>query len=508
VPGKQFDTPDGDRVPVDTDPAVLQSFLSDAAHVPGGFAFGVVFPRSTAAVAACLEDARSVLPIGAQSSLTGGATPRGELVLSTRHLTDITIDRDRLTVRAGAGVPLHALQQALSAEGLWYPPAPTYDGAFVGGTVATNAAGAATFKYGTTRAWVTGLTVVLADGTVLPLARGDIAAAGLDLHCETRSGRLAIRVPGYRMPDVPKLSAGYFASRDMDLVDLFVGCEGTLGVLVDVTLRVVKQPRRCVVLMTCRGDDQAVELTRLLREETVQAWQGAGALDVAAIEYMDAESLSFLPDRTFSKVGAGRPPAGAALLLVQMEVGAGVDAVLDRLTHLTEEVDAQSDPFVALPGDDAGAARLFELREAVPAAVNAAIGEARRADPAVQKTAGDFIVPFRHLGSSIALYRRVCADRGLRCAIWGHASDGNLHPNIVARSADEVLRGREALIEAAREVMAVGGAPLAEHGVGRSPMKQQFLREMYGSGGVAEMRAVKQTLDPGWKLSPGVLFER
>lgn len=500
--------PGSDCPPVETDPDVVGSFLSDAAHVPGGFASGVAFPRSTAAVAACVGHARSVLPVGAQSSLTGGATPRGELVLSTRHLTDVAIDRDHLTVRAGAGVPLRALQQSLATVGLWYPPAPTYDGAFVGGTVATNAAGAATFKYGTTRKWVAGLTVVLADGTVLSLARGDIAASGYELRCETRSGRLVVHVPSYRMPDVPKLSAGYVAGRDVDLVDLLVGSEGTLGVITDVTLRVVERPRRCVALLACRDDDQAVDLTRRLREEAARAWQGSGELDVAAVEFMDAESLAFLSDEAFSNAGAVRPPAGAALLLVQLEVGADTDAVLDRLTQVIEEVDTQANPLVALPGDDAGAARLFELREAVPAAINAEIGRARLADPAVQKTAGDYIVPFPHLRSSIALYRRACADRDLRCAIWGHASDGNLHPNVIPRTSDEVARGRDALLEAAREVMAVGGAPLAEHGVGRSPMKQRLLLELYGPGGVAEMRAVKQSLDPQWKLAPGVLFER
>src|SRR5687767_2308117 len=132
---------------IETDPAIVSSFLSDAAHVPGGFAAGVAFPTSTADVAALVAGATRVLPVGAQSSLTGGATPRGEVVLSTRALTSIDIT-SRSHVTVGAGVPLAVLQRALAAEGLYYAPVPTYDGAFVGGTIATNAAGAATFKYG------------------------------------------------------------------------------------------------------------------------------------------------------------------------------------------------------------------------------------------------------------------------------------------------------------------------------------------------------------------------
>jgi len=156
---------------IDTDPAVVSAFLRDAAHVPGGFAAGVATPRDTAELAALVAAADRVLPVGAQSSLTGGATPRGELVVSTRALNVVEILGDA-RVRVGAGVPLAALQQHLAAAGLYYPPVPTFDGAFVGGTISTNAAGAATFKYGSTRAWVEGLSIVLADGTLLELAAG------------------------------------------------------------------------------------------------------------------------------------------------------------------------------------------------------------------------------------------------------------------------------------------------------------------------------------------------
>lgn len=162
--------------PVDRDPTVLASFLSDAAHVPGGFAAGVAFPRHAADVAALVARADRVLPVGAQSSLTGGATPRGEIVLSTRALTAIGEPAGG-TIRVGAGVSLVQLQRALTASGVYYPPAPTYDGASVGGTIATNAAGAATFKYGSVRPWVVGLTAVLAGGSVLDLRRGEVVAS-------------------------------------------------------------------------------------------------------------------------------------------------------------------------------------------------------------------------------------------------------------------------------------------------------------------------------------------
>ena len=135
---------------IERDQAIVSSFLSDAAHVPGGFADGVAFPRDEAEAASLVAHAMRVLPVGAQSSLTGGATPRGDVVLSTRALTTIGKPSNGC-IRAGAGVALNVLQRSLAAAALYYPPVPTFDGAFVGGTIATNAAGAATFKHGSTR---------------------------------------------------------------------------------------------------------------------------------------------------------------------------------------------------------------------------------------------------------------------------------------------------------------------------------------------------------------------
>ena len=169
------------------DPEVASRFLEDAAHYPGGSAAGVLRPRSIDEVSACLREARRVLAVGAQSSLTGGATPFGDIVLSTDRLNTISIAGDR--VRVGAGVPLQAVQDELAKAGRWFPPVPTYLGAFAGGAVATCAAGAATFKYGTVREWVDGLTIVLAGGDVLELSRGEHRASGGGFTIGTAVGR-------------------------------------------------------------------------------------------------------------------------------------------------------------------------------------------------------------------------------------------------------------------------------------------------------------------------------
>jgi D-lactate dehydrogenase (cytochrome) len=494
---------------IETDPGVLSSFSSDAAHVAGGFAAGIAFPATERHVSALVKQSAHLLPIGAQSSLTGGATARGETLLSTRALTTLETPAGG-TIRVGAGVTLLQLQQHLARFNLWYPPVPTFEGAFVGGAISTNAAGAATFKYGSTRDWVEALTIVLASGDVLDIRRGEIiASADGWFEIESSSGRVVrVPVPGYSMPRVAKLSAGYFAAPSMDLVDLFVGSEGTLGVVVDAMLRVIARPLRALALITCRSEAQAVAVATALRDAARLAWRGDGPLDVAAIEYIDDRALRVLADDAFIRAGIERPPRGSTMLLVQIEWSqeADVDASLGRFATILEEAAIDVDPHVASPGDERTAQRLIELREAVPVTVNARIAAAKRTDAAIEKTAGDMVVPFERIADSLRLYRDAFERRGLDYAVWGHFSDGNLHPNVIPRDLDDLKRGREALLEIAGAVIRMGGAPLAEHGVGRSALKQRMLQLLYGEDGIDEMRAIKRALDPEGKLSPGVLF--
>src|SRR5262249_20535720 len=154
---------------------------------------------------------------------------------------------------------------------------------------------------------------------------------------------------------------------------------------------------------------------------------------------------------------------------------------------------------IAVPGDQARQQQLLALREAVPAGVNARVGRVRQTvDPRIAKTAADMIVPFDRIGELLRIYDAEFRRRGLDAAVWGHISDGNLHPNVIPRSMADVESGRDAILAFGREVIRLRGSPLAEHGVGRNPIKQQLLREMYGAEGIDAMRAVKRAIDPDW----------
>lgn len=516
---------------IDRTPESLADHLEDAAHFPGGRADGIAKPRTEGEVSSLVAAATHVLPIGAQSSVTGGATPTGGLLLSTERLA--TIESAGAThVKVGAGVPLETLQQHLAGEGCWYPPTPTFLGAFVGGVIATNAAGAATFKHGTTRQWIDGLTVVLPCGHVLDVARGEVHAdpnRGLGIQCPC--GTRTFKPASYHMPHVPKCSAGYFAAPDMDLIDLFIGSEGTLGVVTNATVRVAPvKPALAFALIPVISERQGVALVRDLRTTSQATWRShdAAGIDVAAIEHLDRRCLQVLredgADRAQSIV---IPDNTGLLLIVQLELPAGTtaerafndvataldqsgpDTAIGRFVRLLSKHDAFDGTELAMPGDTRRAQQMLALREAAPVGVNRRVGDAKRAvDVRIDKTAGDMVVPFDRFEDLLAIYRAGYERRGLDYAIWGHISDGNVHPNVIPRTFADVESGREAILEFGREAIRLGGSPLAEHGVGRSSLKQKLLRELYGETGIEEMRAIKRAIDPDFKLAPGVLFPR
>jgi D-lactate dehydrogenase (cytochrome) len=515
---------------VDRSPDAVAAHVKDAAHFPGGHADAIARPRTEAEVAALIASASRVLPIGAQSSVTGGATPDGGLIVATDRFNALEQDGPD-HVRAGAGVPLVTVQKFLASLGRWFPPVPTFNGAFVGGVIATNAAGASTFKYGTTRAWVDGLTVVLACGHVLDIVRGETVSgpAGFEIECAHGVRRV---MPGtYRIPDVPKCSAGYFAAPDMDLIDLFIGAEGTLGVITEARLRTLPAPPALgLMLVPAPSESIALAVVSELRSASQATWRerDARGIDVAAIEVVDRRCLEILREDGVDRKNDVTVPATAeAALLIQFELPAGTDAArafdevasaldpdapdtpLVRICRVLDRHGVLDDTEPAMPGDTRRAEQLLAFREGVPEGVNRRIGEAKRTiDSRIEKAAADMIVPFDRFGEMMQRYRDGYRRRGLDFAIWGHISDGNVHPNAIPRSYEDVVSAKDAIQEFGCDAVRLGGSPLAEHGVGRSAVKQALLRALYGDAAVAEMRAIKQVLDPDWKLAPGVLFTR
>jgi len=519
------------------DPSIVAAYLEDASGVPEGRADGLFRPADEAEAAACLRatagSGETLLFQAARSSLTGGAVPSGETVLSVERMDGVgrvELHPGGGRVKVQPGVRLRELQRQLRARGLYYPPVPTYQEAMVGGTVATNAGGAASFKYGVTRQWVHGLRVLLADGELLELVRGQaLARPGEPFRIVNSRGRATeVHAPRYRLPALKKISAGYFAADPLDLVDLFVGSEGTLGLVSEVTLDLVPAPPATVTGLTFLADASAgLELAGALREAARRSRVDRREPDVRAIEWLDEACLRLLTsygdDR---RLRIRRPEGAAAALLFEVELPdptgddqagdwlasfldddpALPDVPLVRLFRILREYSALEPLELAFPQDETRHRALLEFREAAPTRVNERLAERRREDPEVKKVGGDLIVPFEHLGEMMRFYEEGFRKRGLEFAVWGHVSDGNLHPNAIAGSAREVQAGFAALLDFADLAAQRGGCPLSEHGVGRSPVKQQLLRRFLGPSAIAEMREIKRALDPKGRLAPGVLF--
>jgi D-lactate dehydrogenase (cytochrome) len=367
---------------------------------------------------------------------------------------------------------------------------------------------------------------------VLDLVRGEVTAdpeTGWRIECA--HGTRTCRPGTYQMPAVPKCSAGYFAAPDMDLIDLFIGAEGTLGVMTEATIRVLRTPPAVAIALVHVGSEAAaLALVHELREASHRTWHERDALgiDVAAIEYLDRRCLQVLREDGVDRRSDVSVPADAELvLLIQLELPAGTsveqayeeiaasldpdppDTALVRFCRMLDRHGTFENAEVAMPGDARRAEQLLAFREGAPAGVNRRVGEAKRdIDGRIEKSAADMIVPFDRFGTMLELYREGYRRRGLDFAIWGHISDGNVHPNVIPHSYEDVAAGKDAILEFGREIARLGGCPLAEHGVGRSAIKQALLRQLYDERGIDEMRAIKHVLDPEWKLAPGNLFER
>ncbi|HEY3102499.1 MAG TPA: FAD-binding oxidoreductase, partial [Pyrinomonadaceae bacterium] len=261
-----------------TQPDEIQNYLSDASYLRGGNADRVVFPETAAEVAAVLREAtQTKTPVtvsGAGTGTVAGRVPFGGIVIATdrlKQIKSITSQPSGGRVVAEAGVRLIDLQRAVDAEGLLYPPDPTERSCFLGGNIATNASGARTFKYGPTRDYVEALTIALTTGDVVNIKRGEIHADDRQLTIPLASGgAIKAQLPSYKMPRVRKHASGYFVAPGMDVIDLFVGSEGTLGVIVEAALRLIPKPQGLLSgIVFFDDDDQLLAFVRDSRERSL-----------------------------------------------------------------------------------------------------------------------------------------------------------------------------------------------------------------------------------------------
>jgi D-lactate dehydrogenase (cytochrome) len=488
----------------------IESFLGDASNTARGRAARVVIPETGEEVAEALAEAARegthVTVAGAGTGVVAGRIPSGGIVLSTHRLnrlSEVAREAKGGYVTAGAGVILADLQRAVRAAGLLYPPDPTEWSCSIGGTVATNASGARTFKYGATRSYVRRLKVALTTGDLLDLRRGDARAdrEGLLRLPLASGGVIEARLPSYEMPRTRKHAAGYFVEREMDAVDLFVGSEGTLGVVVEAELSLLPQPEGVLSgVVFFRSEERLLAFVAEARERSLRTRaqtsheSGETSLDARALEYFDAESLMFLRER-YPLVPLG---AAGAVFFEQEITAETEDALLSEWTDLLERHEALGDDsWFGTNEQDHAEIRAF--RHALPVMVNEWL--ARHGQ---RKVSTDMAVPDEHFAGMLRFYQETLREMRLKYVIFGHIGDNHVHVNILPRDEVEAVAARETYGRFVRRAVALGGTISAEHGVGK--LKRQYLRELYGEEHLREMAALKRAFDPACVLGRGNIF--
>ena len=472
-----------------SDPDEIQSFLSDASFIREGHAERVVLPESVEEVSEVLAGAnRDRVPVtvsGAGTGTVGGRIAFGGIVLATdklNHIKDIVHEKPGGFAVGEAGVILSDLQHAVDQQGLLYPPDPTERGCFVGGNVATNASGARTFKYGPTRNYIRRLKVVLASGEVVDLRRGDVHA---DANGKLRvSDSIEAQLPSYHLPATRKNATGYFVAPEMDAVDLFIGSEGTLGVICEIEVRLLPKPEGLLSGVVFFADE--ADVLALVRE--VRARVAARAL-----EFFDRESLNFLRQ----KYPAIPDEAVAAVFFEQETTEATEENVLNDWLALLDQHHALSDSWFATNEPDQ--AKLREFRHQLPVLMNEWFARYQQ-----RKVSTDMAVPDDAFPGLFRLYKETLQSSNLRYTIFGHIGDNHVHVNILPRDEVEGARARDFYVQFLKYAASVGGTLSAEHGVGK--LKRDYLRLFYTDAQLREMAALKKALDPNGILGRGNIF--
>ncbi len=469
-------------------------YLTDASNMPGGYAEKLFLPESEAEVAEVLRDANEqgirVTVSGARTGTVGGAVPLGGWVISLEKLNKIkSIDKENLRAVVEPGVILGDFQKAVEAEGLFYPPDPTEWSCQIGGTVATNASGARSFKYGATREFVVGLRVVLPDGEVRQMKRGEALDAD-------------VKIPTYWRPNVRKNVSGFFNDEPLDAIDLFIGSEGTLGVVTEIELSVLPKPEGFFsgIIFFAKNDDllafvDAVKSRSFGSRGNPVAIAPGSDINAALVEYFDDRALAFIAEK-FPETPAGM---AGAIFFEQETTAENEDALLEAWNDLLEKHNAELDvSWFTTTEQDREKMRAF--RHALPVSVNERVVRNKQ-----KKIGTDMAVPDETFPGFLKFYKDTLDASGIDYVIFGHIGDCHLHANLLPKDDAEAERARHLYGRFVAQAVMLGGTVSAEHGIGK--LKSKYLYVMMGERYMNEMAELKRAFDPKGILGRGNMIE-
>jgi D-lactate dehydrogenase (cytochrome) len=478
----------------------IENYLVDASNTKG-FCDSVYFPETVDDIVQVIKEANlNRIPVtvsGNRTGVTGGGVPAGGIVISTEKLNRI-IDIDvktRFTI-VQPGVLLSDVEKVLKEKNLFYPPDPTEKYCFIGGNVATNASGARTFKYGATREFIKELEIVLPDGELLAVKRNDVLAEDFLLTLKTALGKIIkLELPDYKMP-LTKNAAGYYCKKNMDAVDLFIGSEGTLGIVTKIKLKLLPLPLNeisCVLFFN--SEENALQFLIEARNESFNSRKlnSADTIDATALELFDCNSLNFLRNE-FSNI----PANAKAAIWFEQHCNKNEEALLEKWINLFLKYEGNEDEaWFAMTEKDKE--QIINFRHAISVNVNEymTINNFRKlgTDAAVPD---DAFIDFYY-----AIKDEVEKEK-LDYVIYGHAGNSHLHLNMLPKTEEEFEKGKLLYKRICNKAIKIGCTFSAEPGVGKN--KREYLVEMYGEDNVNKMRLLKKTLDPNYILGVGNIF--
>ena len=478
---------------------------------------------------------------GARTGIAAGAVPQGGHVLNLSKMNKLKGLRFNekngcFYLKLEPGVLLSELREVLTSKrfetGNWskesveavnllkasgkyfFPPDPTETSASIGGMVSCNASGACSFKYGPTRGYIEYLNIILIDGAMLKIKRGDQCARERYFHIQRLPSGVTINgiIPSYKIPNV-KNASGFHADTGMDLIDLFIGSEGTLGIITEIEVKLIPEPKfKYGITGFFPCETAALRFIKEIRkdkEEMIFNKAEEVIYKPAAIEFFNSNALKLLKyQKTIN-------PAFNKLLEIKSKYNTAVyieyhgdnkEVVLSRLIQCAEIMTLcegdEEDTWVATNVQDME--KLHFFRHSTPEAVNLLIDNRRKIYPELTKLGTDMAVPNEFLESVMEMYNKGIVESGLEAVMFGHIGDNHIHVNIVPRNMEEYFTGKKLYSYWASRVIEMGGTVSAEHGIGK--LKTSLLLEMYGLKGITEMKELKTLFDPDMRLNRGNLF--
>tara|TARA_Y100000588_G_scaffold37200_1_gene35688 strand:+ start:124 stop:1536 length:1413 start_codon:yes stop_codon:yes gene_type:complete len=461
----------------------IAPYLKDASNYSGGAAKEVLIPENLVEITEFLKnDSRPVTIAGAGTGLNASRIPSEGVIISLERFDEIeTVENGEVWL--GPATTLNELKEYLKNSGWFYPPNPTETNASLGGTLATNASGSRSYKFGVTRNFIQAVECILADGRKVLLKRGHKIS---DPLCMDDGSKISFPEIAYTSPNC-KNTAGYFVQPEMDWLDLFIGSDGTLGIFFRICLRLISQPSAFLSgILFFDNEKSCWELKSEIKSNS--------PVLPCSLEYFDRFSLELLREK-FPNI----PLKAEAALFFEEDVNAqeNYDTKFENwINFLTGKNILLDDSWFSQNENDNETFHNF--RHEIPIIINEKNSRAGR-----EKIGTDMAVSDKYFMEMMNFYENTLSSTSIPYLIFGHLGDNHLHVNLLPQPSQKKLA--DSLYgKIARKIISWNGTVAAEHGVGK--IKKKYFHEMVGEKSIEELKAIKNILDPQMRLGRGNIF--